>query len=264
VSGHLVHLLAETPILEDVAADHLPRIAPIFSARTYERGEQVLGAHDPRDRTYVIATGAARVSRTAPDGRSIAVALVDGGDVFGRLPFDDAPAEERVDALERCTVLRAAAADFERLLETEPTVALAVVAGMSRRLRASAKRLEGLAFHQVPARLARVLLDLSERYGKVTATGVRIDVRITHGQLAELVATTRETLTKVAGWLRAEDIALLERRQIWVRDYAALEDVAEGMRIMPGRAARGQASLAVAGQRAAAPDRPAAEHGSRS
>jgi len=252
VSGHLVHLLAETPILEDVAADRLARIATIFSARTYERGEQVLGSHDPRDRTYVIASGAARVSRTAPDGRSIAVALVDGGDVFGRLPFDDDAAEERVDALERCTVLRATARDFERLLEAEPAVALAVLAGMSRRLRASAKRLEALAFSQVPARLARVLLDLAERYGKVTATGVRVDVRITHGQLAELVATTRETLTKVAGWLRSEDIALLERRQIWVHDYAALEDVAEGTRTMPGRTARaGVAPLALAGHEGA-------------
>jgi CRP-like cAMP-binding protein len=94
----------------------------------------------------------------------------------------------------------------------------------------------------VPARLARVLLDLSDRYGKVTATGVRVDVRITHGQLAELVATTRETLTKVAGWLRSENIAALERRQIWIADYAALQEVAEGSRIMPGRAQRASAA----------------------
>ena len=77
---------------------------------------------------------------------------------------------------------------------------------------------------------------------KVTATGVRVDVRITHGQLAELVATTRETLTKVAGWLRSENIAALERRQIWIADYAALQEVAEGSRIMPGRAQRASAA----------------------
>jgi hypothetical protein len=162
--------------------------------------------------------------------------------VVGRLPFDDAPGGERVDALERCTVLRCSASDFEALLTAEPTVALRVLGSFSRRIRLGGMRLEGLAFHQVPARLARVLLDLSDRYGKVTATGVRVDVRITHGQLAELVATTRETLTKVAGWLRSENIAALERRQIWIADYAALQEVAEGSRVMPGRAQRASAA----------------------
>ena len=97
-------------------------------------------------------------------------------------------------------------------------------------MRESEQRLESLAFHQVPARLARTILDLADRYGKMTPVGVRIDLRVTHGQLAELVATTRETLTKVAGWLRGEGIVTLERRQIRIHDYQALEDVAEGVR----------------------------------
>jgi CRP-like cAMP-binding protein len=250
-SAHLTHILSSLALFEGVPAERLGALAPIFTARTHERGEQLVSAQDPRGRTYLMAAGAARVSRVSPDGRSIAVALIDAGDVVGRLPFDDAAGGERVDALERCTVLRCSVADFEALLISEPTVALRVLGSFSRRIRVGGMRLEGLAFHQVPARLARVLLDLSDRYGKVTATGVRVDVRITHGQLAELVATTRETLTKVAGWLRSENIAALERRQIWIADYAALQEVAEGTRIMPGRAQRASAAAADVDQHAA-------------
>ena len=237
-TAHLIHILSGLPLFDTVLPDRLALHAPLFTARTFERGEQMLGTHDGASATFIVAAGAARVSRVTPDGRSIAVALIDTGELYGRLPFDATPAGERVDALERVTVLRINAADFEAVLRAEPGIAIAVLGGLSKRLRASARRLEGLAFHQVPARLARVLIDLSDRYGKVTATGVRVDVRITHGQLAELVATTRETLTKVAGWLRAEGVASLERRQIWISDYAALQDISEGVKIMPGRAAR--------------------------
>ncbi len=69
--------------------------------------------------------------------------------------------------------------------------------------------LRQLAFQSVPARLAESLLELAERFGRMTTRGVRIDLRITHGQLAETISTTRETLTKAAGWLRSEEIAVL-------------------------------------------------------
>ena len=94
--------------------------------------------------------------------------------------------EERVEALDRCVVLRAAAGDVERLLLDEPAIAVAALAGFARRVRESEQRLESLAFHQVPARLARTILELADRYGKMTPVGVRIDLRVTHGQLAEL------------------------------------------------------------------------------
>ena len=56
--------------------------------------------------------------------------------------------------------------------------------------------------------------------------------------LAEMTGTTRETLTKVSGWLRSEDIASIERRMIWVSDWDALVAVHEGARCMPGRTAK--------------------------
>ncbi len=241
MSSHLVQAISETPIFEGLPPERVGRVAAIFTVRTYERGEQILGPHDPTDRTFVMAAGTARSSRSAADGRAIAVGLLDPGDVFGRLPFSEGTVEERVEALDRCVVLRAAAGDVERLLLDEPAIAVAALAGFARRVRESEQRLESLAFHQVPARLARTILDLADRYGKMTPVGVRIDLRVTHGQLAELVATTRETLTKVAGWLRGEGIVTLERRQIRIHDYQALEDVAEGVRVMPGRTHRAAA-----------------------
>ncbi len=240
-SAHLTHILSGLRLFDGVPAERLAAIAAMFTARTQERGEELVAAHEAAGRTYLMAAGAARVSRVSRDGRAFAIALIDTGDLFGQLPFDEQSGAERVDALERCTVLWCPASDFDAMLRVEPGVALHVLANLSSRLRVTGQRLEALASQQVPARLARVLIELSDRYGKVTATGVRVDVRITHGHLAEFVATTRETLTKVAGWLRSEGIASLERRQIWIADYAVLQAVADGSRLMPGRASRASA-----------------------
>lgn len=238
MTSHLLQVLSDTPLFQRLPPERMPRVASIFSVRTYDRGEQIIGPHDPQDRTYVVGSGVARALAMGADGRAIAVGLLDPGDVFGRLPLGVEGSDERVEAIERCVVLRASAADFERLVIEEPAVAVAAVGALGARARAAEERMAALSFQQVPARLAQSIVDLADRFGKVTPTGVRVDVRITHGQLAELVATTRETLTKVAGWLRSEGIATLERRQIWVHDYDGLLDVAGGVRQMPGRTQR--------------------------
>lgn len=238
MTSHLLQVMSDTPLFQRLAPERMPRVASIFSVRTYERGEQIIGPHDPHDRTFVVGSGVARSLATGSDGRAIAVGLLDPGAIFGRLPLGVEGNDERVEAIERCVVLRAAASDFERLVVEEPAVAVAAVGALGARARSAEERMAALSFQQVPARLAQSIVDLADRFGKVTPSGVRIDVRVTHGQLAELVATTRETLTKVAGWLRAEGIATLERGQIWVHDYDALTDVAEGARQMPGRTQR--------------------------
>ena len=119
-----------------------------------------------------------------------------------------------------------------------PRVAANAAALVGARMGEANRRLEQLACASVPSRLAEALLELADRRGRVTPRGVRVDLRLTHGQLAEMAGTTRETLTKVVGWLRGEGIAAVARSEIWIDDLATLEDVARGLRQMPGRGAQ--------------------------
>ena len=145
---------------------------------------------------------------------------------------------EQVEALVDCDVLRVATSDLEALASVDPIIARNLATSNALRLRAAEERLAALAFQPVPARLAGVIVELADHFGKVTPDGVRIDVRLTHGTLAEMTGTTRETLTKVAGWLRNEDIVTIERRTIWVHNWDALINVHEGAHCMPGRTAK--------------------------
>ena len=235
---HLLSALGDAPLFEGLSEDRLARAAGAFRIRTYERGETISGAADTDPRAYVLVDGVARSVRVNADGRCLTTGLVDAGMAFGCLPFAGDQAAEQVEALVDCDVLRASTADLESLAAVDPIIARNLARSNAARLRAAETRLAALAFQPVPARLAGVIVELADHFGKVTPQGVRIDVRLTHGALAEMTCTTRETLTKVAGWLRNEEIATIERRMIWVTDWDGLVDVHTGARCMPGRTAK--------------------------
>jgi CRP/FNR family cyclic AMP-dependent transcriptional regulator len=231
------------PIFEGLDQTTAARLVAAFSWRTYERGDRIGWAERADARTVVMVSGAARLVRMGPDRRLIGVGLLEAGAVFGRVPFATEAPTERAEALSAVRVLGATTAEVERIALTSPRLVANLLSDTTERLSRSGDRLAQLAFQSVPARLAETLIELGERFGRMTARGVRIDLRITHGQLAETISTTRETLTKAAGWLRSEEIAVLGRQEIWILDQEGLADVAGGVRVMPGR---GNGSLRVA------------------
>ena len=238
MNPHLLNAISETPLFEGLSQDRLARAAGAFCVRNYDRGETISGAADSDPRAYIMVDGVARSVRINSDGRCLTSGLIESGMVFGNLPFGEDARTEQVEALVDCDVLRASTSDIEALASVDPIVARNLARSNGQRLRGAEQRLAALAFQPVPARLAGVVIELADHFGKVTPEGVRIDVRLTHGALAEMTGTTRETLTKVSGWLRSEDIASIERRMIWVSDWDALVEVHEGVRCMPGRTAK--------------------------
>ncbi|MGI9117525.1 MAG: Crp/Fnr family transcriptional regulator [Gaiellales bacterium] len=238
MNPHLLNAISETPLFEGLSKDRLARAAGAFCVRSYDRGETISGAADTDPRTYILSDGVARSVRVNTDGRCLTSGLIEAGMAFGSLPFAVEAGTEQVEALVDCDVLRASTTDLEALASVDPVIARNLARSNAERLRGAESRLASLAFQPVPARLAGVVIELADHFGKVTPEGVRIDIRLTHGALAEMTGTTRETLTKVSGWLRAEEIASIERRMIWVADWDALVEVHEGVRCMPGRTAR--------------------------
>ena len=238
MNPHLLEAARETPLFEGLSSDRRARAASAFCLRLYERGETISGSADTNPYVYTIASGVARSIRINQDGRCLTSGLLAAGAVFGRLPYLESDTTEQVEALVDTLVFRASTADLESLAAVDPIVARNLARSNAERLRDVETRLIALAFHPVPVRVAGVLIELADHFGKVTTQGVRLDIQMTHGSLAELSITTRETVTKIAGWLRNEEIASIERRLIWINNWNALEDVHAGRYCMPGRAGK--------------------------
>jgi CRP/FNR family transcriptional regulator len=150
--------------------------------------------------------------------------MLDEGEAFGLVPMNgDDLHDAYAEAMSDCVLRVVPAADLERTAAEHPQVAMNLMRSLSQRLRSVEDRLESLAFRGVAARLAGQLLELMNRYGRVTPQGIRIDERFTHMQLAEMIGTSRETLTKVLNELRESGMIDVRERLVWVLDADALE-----------------------------------------
>src|SRR3712207_5949173 len=117
--------------------------------------------------------------------------------------------------------------DLERLVMEKPQVGLKVMSVLSERLSLAEDRMEDIALKEVPARLASFILQLVESEGVVTREGYKIPTRYTHRQLATMIGSKRETVTKAFTLLQQAGAVELKRRRIHVQDIGALKRVAD-------------------------------------
>lgn len=208
-------------LFDDLPADEYALVAEAFRLERHEQGE-TFGDDVEASSLVLVVSGRVRVFVAGPDERELTLALLDEGEAFGAAPMAGSR-PRRVEALESATVLSCTEDELARLIEAAPTFGVRVLALLLESARQVGDELARLAFCAVPARLAARLLDLMERYGRVTPAGIRIDVRFTHMQLSAMIGTSRETLTKALGELRSSGAIDVRDRLIWVLDAQALE-----------------------------------------
>jgi len=216
--------LPEHELFQGLPDGDLAALDERSTALSFAKGELIYSPFDRGESIFLLEEGRVRIYRSAHDGRQLTLAMLDPGMSFGQVAvleheLQDAYAE----ALTDCSVRLLTADALERAMAEHPQLALNLMRALASRLRDAEDQVESLAFRPVPARLAGKLLELMDRYGRVTPSGIRIDERFTHLQLAEMIGTSRETLTKVLNELRDEHLIDVRERLVWVLDVDGLE-----------------------------------------
>lgn len=211
--------------------DDVVRQAPLFAALDAEassalrsnmttvelgRGEILFHEGDPGDRLYVILDGKVKLGRASGDGRENLLAVLGPGEMFGELSlFDPGPRNATATAVADTTLIGLGSDDLVAWLDGRPDVSRQLLRALARRLRRTNEALADLVFSDVPGRVAKALLDLSERFGRPTDDGLRVAHDLTQEELAQLVGASRETVNKALadfasrGWLRLEARAVV-------------------------------------------------------
>lgn len=213
-----------------LSAGELERVGQIAQHRQLRRRELVFGPEDPGDAIYLLKAGRVKLSRFDESGKEITLAILEEGEFFGEEALQgDGPRHSCAEALEDAFICRIDRNQFEELMADNPGLALEVARQLSERLLGTQDRLGELAFHDVPRRLAHALLGLAERHGEANPDGsVRLKLRLTHQELASLVASTRETTTTLLSRFRREGLIDSDGRWLRVLDREGLRRVAEG------------------------------------
>ena len=214
------------------------RQAPLFSALDDEaatalrssmaetrlrRGDVLFHEGDSGDKLYIVLDGKVKLGRTSADGRENLLAILGPGQMFGELSlFDPGPRSATVTAITDCILLSLGNDELGRWLNGRPEVARGLLVQLAGRLRKANDVVADLVFSDVPGRVAKALLDLSTRFGKVADDGIHVHHDLTQEELAQLVGASRETVNKALadfasrGWLR------LEARSVVIMDVERL------------------------------------------
>jgi CRP/FNR family cyclic AMP-dependent transcriptional regulator len=225
----LERLLPKVDILESLPPEEVEHVALVSHSVHLERGE-VFGLDENRRALLLLTSGRVRVHEPGDNGQDLTICIVEKGTIAGQTGFASRDALH-VEALQPSTLLVLGWKDFEDLLYRNPDVGARTIHLLSERLAVSEERLSDLIRKEVPARLAGLILGLSEREGIVTGDCRRkIPTRYTHQQLASMVGSNREAVTRAFGRLRGAGAVEIRDRYIYVTDADALERFAQAQR----------------------------------
>lgn len=219
--GTSAELLRSVPLFADLEAGELERFSRVAVPRSFPAGTRVFHEGDQSDACYIVREGSFRVTREHSDGRAITLATLGPGEVFGELAMLDgdtrsASAESITDG----TLLALPANDVRSLLGRNPEIALKLVAGLVRRLRAANMRLSRQSFQTVPSRVAGILAQLSREGQDGGADGdgemQEVTIRMNQTDLAQLAGTSRESVSRFLAELERAGVVRSGRGRVTV------------------------------------------------
>ncbi|MDJ0786659.1 MAG: Crp/Fnr family transcriptional regulator [Myxococcota bacterium] len=196
--------LRAIPLFSAVEDEDLDRIASHLIERRHPRGSTIVEEGLPGDSLYILRDGRVKVTKLSDDGREKILEMLGEGDFVGEMALlERAPRSASVQALTAVTVLALSRADFLGLLRKSPELSLSVIQELSRRLRSVNEQASALTFRRVKDRTRDLLIRLAkEEHENGTH---RITAPLTHQQIADMVGTARETVTRVVKELKGEE-----------------------------------------------------------
>jgi CRP/FNR family transcriptional regulator len=216
-----IELLRSVPLFADLEEGELERFSQVAVPRTFPAATRVFHEGDSSDACYIVSEGSFRVTREHSDGRAITLATLGPGEIFGELAMLDgdtrsASAESITDG----TLLALPANDVRSLLARNPEIALKLVAGLVRRLRAANMRLSRQSFQTVPSRVAGILAQLSRegQEGGAATEGEmsEVTIRMNQTDLAQLAGTSRESVSRFLAELERAGVVRSGRGRVTV------------------------------------------------
>lgn len=199
-----------------------------FKVETYPNNSVIYRPGDPADKVYLLRTGRVRLIRVGKGAARSVLAILRPGDLFGEmLRPEGAQVEDLAVASGEAEVWSIDSRSFQQLLESRPHLAVDVIRALNDRMRHMKRRVLGLTFKEVPARLAETLLSLAESHGERCPHGGEYDLRgITQQDLADLVGASRSFVSTLINEMKRDGHLGNVGRVLCLKDSKSLRKLA--------------------------------------
>lgn len=214
-------LLAQSLLFGGLPEDQVRKVAEIAISKRYTKGAAIFFEGEPGIGFYMVASGKVKIFKTSFDGREQILHIFGSGEPFGEVPvFHGNPFPANAEALSDCEVLFFPRAEFVGLIHAHPSLALNMLAVLALRLRRFATQVENLSLKEVPGRLASYLQYLMEEQQRQD----QVVLDIPKGQLASLLGTSSETLSRIFSKMSDEGLIRVDGKTISILDSERLRE----------------------------------------
>lgn len=220
--------IRQTPLFGGLDPDQMEQVRRIAQVKQFSRLETIFLEGDPGKGFYVIAEGKVKIYKLSAEGKEQILHIYGPGHPIGEVPvFSGSRFPANAQAIEKSRLLYFSRSDFVELIATNPSMALNMLAVLSMRLRQFTVQIENLSLKEVPARIASYLTLLVREQGNSGS----VTLPISKGQLASLLGTIPETLSRIFGKMTAQGLIKVKGSRIELIDADALEDLAQSGRL---------------------------------
>jgi len=217
-------LIRSHPLLGLLSASALEAIGKSGRTTRFRQNRTVMRAGRASDEVFCLLSGAVRIYHRAEDGMEVLVMLQRAPSLFGAMEvISGQPFLENAMTLEPSLIYRIPADLYRKLVMTQPAFARAVLTDQAQRLCRMSDNKRALAFFDVDARLASLLIDYANYSGDVQGDNIRLRLPLTQERLAQDLGVSRKSLSRSLSKLKAAGILTKRNARYVIRDITALE-----------------------------------------
>lgn len=220
---NIIEIMSETPLFGGLSEAQLAKIKQIAVTKSYDRDQPIFWEGDEGTGFFIVVNGKVKIYKVSPEGKEQILHIYGPGQPFGEVPVftgDHFPASAL--AVIKSRLLFFPRQRFIDLISANPSLALNMLAVLSVRLRQFTVQVENLSLKEVPGRLATYLIYLSKEQESTTA----VKLPLSKGQLASLLGTIPETLSRIFSKMSSQGLIEVQGAQIHLLQLEGLEELA--------------------------------------
>ncbi|WP_127588811.1 Crp/Fnr family transcriptional regulator [Paenibacillus koleovorans] len=220
----IVTLVRNVPLFQHLRDEELAMISSLFMERKYKKNAIIFFEGDSGDDLFLIKSGTIKIYRI-DNTKQITLALFRAGDFFGEMSLVQRGFTRSANAetLEPSVLYTLNRATFYECMEKAPSLCMKLLEVTMNRLRKANEQIHDLTFLDVRTRILKTVLQLSLDHGELKQGQMQISVKLTHQEIANMVGTVRESVTKVLQELQDEGVISVDNKMITVIDMPTLK-----------------------------------------
>jgi len=196
----------------------------ITSMQEVKKLQPIYFAEDPSNTIFFLKKGRVKLTRISKEGKELIVALINPGEVFGEMSIiDDGERTDFATTLDECLICAISKNDFKNFVEHNPKLNLEITKLIGFRMRKYSERIEELVFKDAEQRVISFIYHLALEHGKIIGDEIFLKPFLTHQNIAELTACSRQTVNSILTDLREKGFIDFDRKKLIIHKLNELK-----------------------------------------